>query len=241
MKCVVAPVLSALSLAGVASAQLTVVPAPLASVEGNSASSTLFAAGPTSLQVFYSEEFLTAAGIIPGSIINGMAYRRNTGGVTGPAADTTMAEYNIFMSQSFAAASSMTTTYASNVVGAQTQVYGSSLTFPANSMPGGSAPNPFGPLINFSTPYAYTGGSLLIEIRRSARTGDTTAFNTDFDSTAASTAGARMLFNTTSNTSPTGTLSNGAHVLQLSVVPAPSAVAAAGLAALATARRRRRN
>jgi hypothetical protein len=240
MKYGVASVLSALSLAGAASAQLTVVPSGFAAVEGSSSSSTLFQTGASSLQVFYSEAFLNAAGINPGAIINGLAYRRNTGGVTGPAADTMMAEYNIFMSQSFAAPASMTTTYASNVVGPQTQVYGSSITFAAGSMPGGATPNAFGPLINFSTPYAYTGGSLLIEIRRSARTGDTLSFNTDFDSTAASVAGARMLFNLSSNTAATGTLSNGAHIFQLNVIPAPSGVALAGLAAVALGRRRRR-
>lgn len=240
-RCCVTAVAALLFAGACATAQtLVVVPTGLAGVEGSSSSSTLFQVNPASLQVYYSEAFLAAAGITPGSIIDGMAYRRNTLGTTGPAADTTFDTYNIFMSQSFATPGEMTTTYANNVVGAQTQVYGSSLTIPAGSMPGGATPNAFGPTINFTTGYAYTGGSLLIEVRRSIRTGDTVAFNTDFDSTAASTAGARMLFNTSSNTAATGTLSNGAHVFQLRVVPAPSGVALGAVAGLALARRRRR-
>lgn len=241
MKRAIVSAVAAVSVAGTAASAAfqTVVPIGLASVEGNSASSTLFQTNPSSLQVYYSEAMLADAGITPGLTLNGLAYRRNTGGVTGPAGDTTMAEYNIFMSQSHAEPTSMTTTYASNVIGPQVQVYGSSLTFAANSMPGGATPNEFGTVINFSTGYLYTGGSLLIEIRRSIRTGDTLGFNTDFDSTPASTAGARMLFNTSSNTALTGTISNGAHVFQIQYIPAPSSVALLGLAGLATARRRR--
>jgi hypothetical protein len=183
------------------------------------------------LQVFYSEAFLNAAGITPGALINGLAYRRNGGGATGPAGDTTFANYNIFMSESFAAPTSMTTTFANNVVGPQTQVHGGSLTFLANSIPGGASPNAFGPVINFTTPYNYNGGSLLIEVRRSARTGDTIAFNTDVDSTAATQLGARWLFNLTSDTATTGTISASGQIFQLQYtpIPEPSSLALVGL------------
>lgn len=235
-----AAALAALALSAVvASADVVTVPTHLAATEGNSASSSLFGLNATSLQVFYSADFMAAAGITPGTTLNGIAYRRNGGAATGLLSDTTFATYNIFMSQSLATPGEMTTTFANNVVGPQTQVYGSSLTVPAGSMPGGASPNAFGPQIDFSTGYTYTGGSLLIEVRRAARTGDVTSFNTDFDSSAASTIGSRMLFNTSSNAAVTGTLSNGAHVFQLSFVPAPSTAALLGLAALGAARRRR--
>jgi hypothetical protein len=237
---VVLALLTGLLAAASATAQIqTVVPNNFTAVEGNSSSSSLFQTGPASLQVFYSEGFLNAAGITPGVLIEGLAYRRTGGGATGPAGDTTFANYNIFMSQSFPDPTSMTTTFANNIVGPQTQVHSGSLTFPANSMPGGATPNAFGPVIDFSTPYAYSGGSLLIEIRRSARTGDTLSFNTDVDNTAATQVGARWLFNTTSDTATTGTISASGQIFQLTYVPEPSGGALVGLAMLALTARRR--
>lgn len=220
--------------------ELTVVPNQFKDVEGNSSSSSLFQSGAASLQVYYSEGFLNAAGITPGVVINGLAYRRNSGGATGPGGDTTFASYNILMSQSFDLPSSMTTTFANNVVGPQTQVHSGSLTFPANSMPGGATPNAFGPVIDFSTPYTYTGGSMLIEVRRSARSGDTVSFNTDVDNTAATQVGARWLFNTSSDAAVTGTLSSSGQIFQLQYtpIPEPSSAALVGLGLLALARRR---
>jgi hypothetical protein len=235
-------VLAATVVAGSASATLTVVPSQFAGAEGNSSSSSLFQAGAASLQVYYSEAFLSAAGITPGSVINGIAYRRNGGGTTGPIGETTFASYNIFLSQSFATPGQMTNTFASNVVGAQTQVHSGPLTFAANSFPGGSSPNNFGPVIDFSAGYLYSGGSLLIEIRRSARTGDTTSFNTDVDSTVNSQAGARWLFNTSSDSATTGTISNSAQIFQLRYdpVPEPATMATLALGGLALLRRKRR-
>jgi hypothetical protein len=207
----------ALSLAAAcAGAQvLTVIPNNFTAAEGNASSSSLFQVGPASLQALYTEAFLGAAGITPGVVIDGISYRRNGGGTTGPAADTNYASYSIFMSPTFADPLSMTNTYASNVVGTQVQVYGGPLTFAAGSMPGGATPNAFGTTVTFSTPYTYTGGSLLIEVRRSMRTGDTGVLNTDLDSTAGSQAGARWLFNISSDAAATGTLSNGAQIFRL--------------------------
>lgn len=233
----------ALSIAAFSHAQTltTVVPVNFAATEGNSSSSSLFQTGAASLQVYYSEAFLAAAGITPGVEISGIAYRRNGGGATGPAGDTTIADYNIFVSESFVTPTMMTTTFASNVVGTQTLVRSGAITFPANSIPGGSSPNLFGPVIDFTTPYAYNGGSILIEIRRSARTGDTLAFNTDVDNTADTQLGARWLFNTTSNTALTGTISASGQIFKLQyVIPEPSSLALLGVGLLGLAMRRRR-
>jgi len=221
----------------------TVIPSAFAAAEGSSSSSSLFQTNAASIQAYYSEAFLSAAGITPGTMLTGIAYRRNTGGTVGPAGDTTIADYNIFMSQSFATPAEMTTTFANNVVGSQTQVHSGSVTFAANSFPGGGTPNAFGQVINFTQNYTYNGGSLLIEIRRSARTGNTTSFNTDVDGTAATQAGARWMFNTASNTATTGTMVNGGQIFQLQTqaVPEPATLVAFGAGALALLRRRRRN
>jgi hypothetical protein len=135
----------------------------------------------------------------------------------------------------------MTTTFADNVVGPQTTVYSGSLSFHANDFPGGATPNVFGPTIDLTTAYTYSGGSLLIEFRRGIRSGSTTSINTDVDSTVATQAGARWLFNTSSDTAVTGSLSNGGHVFQLTYtpVPEPASAALAGIAAITLASRRR--
>jgi hypothetical protein len=216
--------LSAVSLTAMgASAQtLTVIPAGFENVEGSTSSSSLFQINPASMQVMYTEAFLAAAGITPGAQITGIAYRRQGGGVTGPPGDTFYDDYRIYMSQGPEQPALMTTTYASNVVGPQTAVYNGPITFPANSFPGGATPNAFGPIINFTTPYAYAGGSILFEFRRSQRLGDTTTNNTDVDGSVASQAGARWLFNTSSNAAVTGTLSNGGHIFQVQYGTGPT-------------------
>lgn len=213
---------------------LAVVPNQFASVEGNSASSSFYQNGAASVQAYYSESFLSAAGIAPGSAITGIAYRRAGGGSAGPTTDISYASYNIFLSASFADGTPFTNTFANNVVGTQIQVRSGALTVPAGSVPAGATPNAFGPIIDFSTPYEYTGGSLLFEIRRSARVGGE-AFNTDIDNSTALHSGARWMFNTTSDAALTGTVSNGAQIFQVryAPVPEPSGVAFVGAAAAA--------
>jgi len=223
-----------------AQAILTVVPNHLSGTEGNSSSSSLSQTGAATLQAFFSQDFLAASGITAGSNISGLAFRRNTGGVTGPAGDTTYAGFDIYMSQSFATPGELGTTFASNIVGAQSQVRSGALTLAMNSMPGGGTPNAFGPLVNFDSSYTYNGGSLLVEIRRGARSGDLTTYNTDTDNTAASQVGARWFFNTSSATATTGTSVGGAQVFQLQyeAVPEPATMVALSLGAVALLRRR---
>ncbi len=236
----VSAVLTLTALSSNAHAFLSVVPNHLAGVEGNSSSSSLSQAGAATLQAFFSEDFLAASGITAGSNISGLAFRRNTGGTVGPAGDTTYASFDIFMSQSFATPGELGTTFANNIVGTQSQVRSGGLTIGMNSIPGGGTPNAFGPLVNFDSGYTYNGGSLLIEIRRGARSGDLTTYNTDTDNTAASQVGARWFFNTSSSTALTGTSVLGAQVFQLQyeAVPEPATMVALSLGAVALLRRR---
>ncbi|HRJ26635.1 MAG TPA: hypothetical protein PLO61_03875 [Fimbriimonadaceae bacterium] len=86
-----------------------------------------------------------------------------------PVADATSSTFEIRLS-ACVEIPLRTTTFASNVVGAQTLCRSGSLTYPANSFTFGGNPNAFGPDITFSTPYPYNGGPLMIEISMSGFT-----------------------------------------------------------------------
>ena len=117
--------------------------------------------GPKTLQFLVNANQLTA---FVGQQINGFAFRQVTSGTTAwPTADATYPNYNIFLSESVAPAN-RSLTFLNNIVGIQTQVRSGPLTIPGNAFPPGNTGN-FGPDIAFDTPYLYTGGHLLMELR----------------------------------------------------------------------------
>ncbi|MEM7457263.1 MAG: hypothetical protein AAF456_23170 [Planctomycetota bacterium] len=63
--------------------------------------------------------------------------------------------------------------FAANFTGQVTRVRNGSLSFGANSFPGGSTLNDFGAEIQFSRGYWYSRGDLTIELRFSRQTGST--------------------------------------------------------------------
>jgi hypothetical protein len=87
-----------------------------------------------------------------------------------PPADVTYANYDIYLSGSVEPAN-RSLTFANNVVGPQTQVRSGPLFIPANSYTFGNTPNDFGPEISFNTPWFYSGGNVLIELRHNGSTG----------------------------------------------------------------------
>ena len=87
-----------------------------------------------------------------------------------PLSPAFFSNYDIYLSGSVAPAE-RSLTFANNIVGTQTQVRSGSLTIDTSSYPFGGSPNSFGTEISFSTPWLYTGGHLLIEIRHSGFTG----------------------------------------------------------------------
>jgi len=108
---------------------------------------------------------------LTGKYLNSLAFRiLPTASASWPTADVTVSDYDIYLSGSVDPAN-RSLTFASNVVGTQTQVRSGSLTIPANSVTTGGNPNAFSFYINFTTQYLYTGGNLLIEIRHPAFTG----------------------------------------------------------------------
>ena len=87
-----------------------------------------------------------------------------------PTADVTFANFDIYLSGSVDPAN-RSLTFANNIVGTQTQVRSGSLLIPANSVTFGANPNAFSFDVNFTTPWTYSGGNLLIEIRHPGFTG----------------------------------------------------------------------
>jgi hypothetical protein len=78
------------------------------------------------------------------------------------------------MSKGTHAAGQLSTTYTDNIGTDAVAVRSGPLTLPSGFNPGGAltpAVNPWGGIIEFTTPYVYTGGNLLITIRHNGHTG----------------------------------------------------------------------
>lgn len=91
-----------------------------------------------------------------------------------PAANTTYANFDIYLAPSVPP-SNRSLTFDSNIVGTKVLVRSGPITFTAGSFTTGSNPNAFGTDITFDTPYLYTGGHMLIEMRHSVSDGGSTS------------------------------------------------------------------
>lgn len=87
--------------------------------------------------------------------------------------------YVIKLSTSTVALGSLTNTFANNAGSNVTTVFNGTLNIAQNAVTGGAGPNPFY-VINFTTPYTYTGGDLLLSISNTNLTGG----NIDIDAIA---------------------------------------------------------
>lgn len=138
---------------------------------------------------------------VAGKYLTGIKMRIPTSATANwPLVDVTYNNYDIYLSGSVEP-SARSLTFANNVVGTQTQVRSGSLFIPANSYTFGSSPNAFGPSIIFNTPWFYSGGNLLIELRHTGFTG--TGRSTDALTT--STGGYGTLMSACWTSSYTGT------------------------------------
>ncbi|HRE41800.1 MAG TPA: T9SS type A sorting domain-containing protein [Ignavibacteria bacterium] len=98
-----------------------------------------------------------------------------------PVSDVTFNSYDIYLGTSVPP-SQRSLTFALNWAGTPTQVRSGSLVIPAGSFRFGGSPTQFGYAITFNTPYLYTGGHLLVELRHTGFTG--TSRNNDAIGTA---------------------------------------------------------
>ncbi len=186
-------------------------------------------------QMLIHESLLTD---LVGLQLNGLSFRSSSGSSTPwPSIDATYGDYDIYLSNSVDP-SMRSSTFADNVVGAQTQVRDGALSIPAGSYGfGGSPTNPFGPTIEFGTNYTYSGGNLLVEIRH---TGSDTGSRA-VDALVSSTPGYGTLFSglwAAGAGATTDGLQGNFSIIQFTAVPAPATGAMLGLGLLAARRRR---
>ncbi len=164
-----------------------VVPSDYATIAGTATFLGPLANSQRTYQLLIHESLLTP---LVGKEIHGFSMRTPVSATDPwPAADVTITNYDVYLSESVPPAD-RDLTFANNVVGTQTQVRSGSLIIPAGSYPSGSIPNNFGPDIAFNTLYPYDGGHLLIEIRHQGFSG--TSRSTDALGT--STTGYGSLF-----------------------------------------------
>ncbi|MBX3375801.1 MAG: hypothetical protein KF678_02205 [Phycisphaeraceae bacterium] len=171
----------ALALASGSVAQV-VVPNSAALTEGDGtfALTATAAAGRTYQFTIDSGQL---AGLI-GQNLTGLKWRLNGPGTAAwPTAETNYTAWDVYIGPGVDP-SAMSNTFAANFTSAPTQVRSGPFSYAAGSHSFGSAPNAFGPTLDFTTPYPYTGGDLTIEMRFSAQTGSTTA--PSFDAITAS-------------------------------------------------------
>lgn len=231
-----AAALAVVALAGSA-AMAIVVPNDRAATAGNGGFLSPLASSARSYQWVIDESQLIG---LLGQSINSVALRAlPSATVAWPAASTTYSNYDIYLFPSVDP-TARSTTFALNYAGPVTQVRAGSLTIDAGSYTVGASPNAFGPAITFDSGYLYSGGDLGVEIRHNGSNGT----NLSTDAVTASSgpgSGYGVAFASqwgSGYTSAGGSNGNFA-IIDLGVVPAPSAAALLGLGALVAGRRRR--
>ena len=148
--------------------QTLVVPNAYTSTGGPSTFLGPLANTPRTYQLLVEETQLTSA---VGRRITAISWRIPSSATADwPTAEVVFTSYDIYLSGSVTPAN-RSFTFIENVVGPQTQVRSGGLTIPMNSYPSGGSPNGWGPAITLTTPWVYTGGHLLVEIRHSGFTG----------------------------------------------------------------------
>ncbi|WP_262148925.1 T9SS type A sorting domain-containing protein [Chryseobacterium foetidum] len=90
--------------------------------------------------------------------------------VAWPASDTTFSSYQIYLSDGVDPANRQLN-FTANISGTQTMVRSGALVIPAGSLTSGGDPNAFSYNIMFDTPYLYSGGNLILEIRHTGSNG----------------------------------------------------------------------
>jgi hypothetical protein len=183
-------------------------------------------------QIVYGNSHL--GGLHVGDLITGLTFRVDGGQGNVPA--QTVSNYEIRLSKSANAPGSLSSTLAANRGADEVIVHTGPVTIAAGDFTGGPGPNPFGATITFTTPYTFTGGPLLLEYAHSVFPSGGVQGDA-----AAALADAQSAFGTgfSATTADIGIFTD-AVVVQFTVIPEPSALAAVALCAAPMLRRRPR-
>lgn len=228
-----------------ANAQTFVVPGAYSDTEGPVSVNLPANSAARSAQYFIAASQLASLGT--NVELTGLSFRLDSATSAGPSTTFNFSDYEIRIGQMATAFGSISNTFASNISNA-VLVRDGALSFEANSFSATGSPEPFGPVITFSTPYSYTTNTaLVIEIRHTGSGTSGLLFdgtNVGWGNTAPSylygfyAAGATATVGTTTASFPVMSFS------YQSAVPEPAtATALAGSAALGLAvwlRRRKR-
>jgi hypothetical protein len=139
-----------------------VVPNRLATVEGDSQSSSLVVETPGSARTYQAQ--IAAAelsGLPVGSPIIALGLRMNGGLASFPSFPIRCSAFEVKLSQAANSVDAFSPFFLANMSNPIT-VYSNSLTVNVAAFPGGETPNGFGLLVNFATPYIYQGGDLVL-------------------------------------------------------------------------------
>lgn len=142
-------------------AQTYVVPNAFATTDPNGTFSGPLQNSARSYQLLIDSSQLT---YLIGKELTGFTFRSNASASTAwPNANSTYANYDVYLSGSVAPANRSLDSLKANVVGVQKQVRSGTLTIAAGSFPAGGVSS-WGQVITFDSVYLYTGGHLLLQI-----------------------------------------------------------------------------
>ncbi len=153
-----------------AHAGVLVAPNANAGTNGNTAQYGIFGNGYTGDNIIFQFD-MAASQLTPmvGTAVTGIGFRL-PGGASTITSATTVGPYSITMSGSLNPLGSLSATPSDNIAPGAVTVYNNTLVIPANSLVGGPGPNPFF-LINFATPFNYSGGDLLVTLMYTVQAG----------------------------------------------------------------------